>query len=319
MSSVPKWREVQRSNFTSLFSLLDFLNLEKSLFVHRKHFPLNLPYRLAAKMHKGTLSDPILRQFVPLKEEQAAEEGYLSDPVGDKTFRHCPRLLHKYQGRALLLTTSSCAMHCRYCFRQHFPYAKAKAWEEEIAYLQKETSIKEVILSGGDPLSLSDANLQHLLTQLSLVPHLSLLRIHTRFPIGIPERITKDLLKLLKETRLQVIFVIHINHPHELDNDIFDALKSVQKEGIPTLCQSVLLKGVNDCDKILTALCWQLVTNGIIPYYLHQLDQVKGASHFHVDIDHGRQLIAKMRKQLPGYAMPQFVQEIPGSAHKTPL
>ncbi|MCB1134843.1 MAG: KamA family radical SAM protein, partial [Chlamydiia bacterium] len=275
----PVWRQIQRDNFSSLTQLAEFLQLteeQRAQLAESKSFVLNLPLRLAQKIQPGTLSDPILRQFVPLKGELQSNSAFLSDPVGDQAARRSPKLLHKYQGRALLVCTSACAMHCRYCFRQHFDYESKGAFEEELRILAEDSSISEIILSGGDPLSLAPHTLQALLSSLDAIPHIQRIRFHTRFPIGIPERIDAPFLSMLEGLRAQVILVIHCNHALELDQDVLRAMQSIQKLGIPVLNQTVLLRGVNDSVEVLAELNERLVNHGIMPYYLHQLDRVQG-------------------------------------------
>ncbi len=320
----PLWREIQRTNFTQWQFFADFLELDpgtlQEAFIPPKHFPLNVPRRLAEKIQKGNWQDPILRQFLPTAQEQVQVEQFNCDPVGDKKSRKGPKLLHKYHGRALLLASSACAMHCRYCFRQHFDYAtEEKGFETELKQIEQETSLKEIILSGGDPLSLSNRELSHLIDRLSAIQHIKWLRFHTRFPMGIPERIDPEFLNILAASRLQTIFLIHSNHPNEWDDEIQSALKQVQKLGIPILCQTVLLKGVNDDVQTLKALCERLIDAGIIPYYLHQLDRVAGAMHFEVEEEKGIKLIEELRAVLPGYGVPRYVREIAGENSKTPL
>lgn len=314
------WRQVQRKNFTNISELANFLHLSEEIFCSRKEFPLNVPYRLAEKMEKGRRDDPLLLQFVPLHAETATNPLFAKDAVGDGAAQRTPRLLHKYRGRALLLVTGACAMHCRYCFRQHFPYdAGTSTFSEELAYLRSEPSIREIILSGGDPLSLSNRALAELLQQLDAISHLKRIRFHTRFPIGIPERIDESLLETLGSLRAQVVFVVHSNHPRELDHDVIASLTKLRKLGIPLLNQAVLLRGVNDDVDTLHALCETLADNGVLPYYLHQLDRVEGATHFEVDTDAGLDLIDELSKRTSGYAIPRYVREIEGEASKTPL
>lgn len=303
--------------------MADFLELDsekrKSLF-RNKNFILNLPLRLAEKIEKNTLEDPLLRQFVGLQEEALSSLGYQDDPVDDQSFRCSPKMLKKYEGRALLVTTAACAMHCRYCFRQNFSYeTQEPSFEKELAWIAQDTSLHEVILSGGDPLSLPDKRLAQLLQALSGISHVQKIRFHTRFPIGIPERITDSFLALLQAIRPQVWFVVHINHPRELDQQVVEALAKIRALGIPLLNQSVLLKGVNNDVSTLYELMMQLIDHGIVPYYLHQLDRVQGAAHFEVEQSKGEALIEALRSRLPGYAVPTYVQEIPGKKSKTPL
>lgn len=317
----PLWRQIQKENFTSIPLLADFLELSDNLrdqLFQSPRFPLNLSRRLAAKIAKNTLDDPILRQFIPLQAEQLEAPGYITDPVRDQTFRKEKKLLQKYRGRALLVTTGACAMNCRFCFRQNFPYEKEeKGFEKELAHLRENDSLSEVILSGGDPLSLSDETLRILLQSLEQIPHLQRIRFHTRFPLGIPERIDPSFLSLLASSSKQIFFVIHCNHPRELDSDVWAALKKIQLLGIPILNQSVLLKGVNDQETTLSALLEALIDHGILPHYLHQLDPVAGASHFAVSDERGKELLAFLKESLPGFALPRFVREIPGYPSKT--
>jgi len=310
------WQDIVRKNVTSWERLCSLVELDLPE-IQNLNFPLNLPIRLANKIEKGNLEDPILKQFVPRVAETKQSPLYLSDPVGDQQSRCTPKSLKKYNQRILLVTTQACAMHCRYCFRQKFTYAKQKGFEEELLQIQEDVSLREVILSGGDPLSLSDRVLGDLIHSLSAIPHLKRLRFHSRFPIGIPERITPKFLEILSQCTLQTWFVIHCNHPRELDDDVLQALKSIQKLGIPVLNQAVLLKGVNDSVETLQALCEQLVDNGIYPYYLHQLDRVQGTAHFEVKQEEGRRLIEELRARLAGYAIPTYVQEIAGESSKS--
>jgi KamA family protein len=220
----------------------------------------------------------------------------------------------------LLVTTGVCAMNCRFCFRQHFPYDREKkSFEDELAYISENDSLSEIILSGGDPLSLSNEMLSDLVKKLSAIPHVKRLRFHTRFPLGIPERIDDAFLSMLRASRLQTVFIIHCNHARELDADIICALKKIQHLGGILLCQTVLLKGVNDDVNTLHDLFETLANAGIIPYQLHQLDRVQGAQHFEVPLEQGRALIAALRKRLSGYAIPSYVAEVAHAPSKIPL
>ncbi|MBS0652775.1 MAG: KamA family radical SAM protein [Verrucomicrobia bacterium] len=319
----PLWREIQRTNFTDWKELCQFLELEVDGLrdvCHISHFPLNLPRRLAEKIEKGSINDPILRQFLPTAAEKIESIGFCSDPVGDVPSQKTSKLLHKYQGRALLLCSSACAMHCRYCFRQHFDYATSqKGFADELEAIRKEESLSEIILSGGDPLSLSNRELKSLIESLSAISHVKRIRFHTRFPIGIPERIDPEFLEIMKACRPQIFFTIHSNHCQEWDDDVRSAMKHIQKLGIPILCQTVLLKGVNDDLETLQSLCETLVDQGIIPYYLHQLDKVLGTLHFEVSETKGLELMNELSARLSGYAVPKYVREIAGEKNKTPL
>jgi EF-P beta-lysylation protein EpmB len=264
--------------------------------------------------------DPLLRQVLPLDEELAGRPGFTRDPVGDREAVRSPGLLHKYQSRVLMVTTGACAVHCRYCFRRHFPYAEGPRspdeWSGALAEIAGDRSLSEVILSGGDPLTLVDDTLAELTERLASIRHLRRLRVHTRLPIMIPERITDALVEWLGASRLTPVVVLHANHADELDNAVAQALARLSEARILLLNQTVLLAGVNDEVKTLVDLSQRLVDLRVMPYYLHQLDRVEGAAHFEVPVEQGRRLIAEMRSQLPGYAVPRYVQEAAGAAHK---
>lgn len=318
------WQAILRQNFTRWDALADFLQLtedQRSQIFSPKHFPLNLPLRLAQKIPKGTLEDPILRQFLPMKTEAATAPEFLCDAVGDVSSQLTPKLLKKYSGRVLLIVTGACAMHCRFCFRQHYDYDRKQTdlFERELICIREDTSIKEVILSGGDPLSLSNRTLSMLIHQLNSIEHVRRIRWHTRFPIGIPERIDEEFCQALSTSRQTIWFVIHANHPTELDRDVLTSLTQLRRLGAILLNQAVLLKGVNDQIDILYNLSELLVDHGIIPYYLHQLDRVQGTSQFEVPLERGKQLMTELSTLLPGYAIPKYVQEIAGEQHKTLL
>jgi len=324
MPSVPLWRQIQKENFHSLEKLASFLDLDTyqtSQLTSIRSFPLNLPYRLAKKITKRSLQDPILRQFIPLIAEQKHDPNFSLDPVQDETFRQAgSKLIHKYSGRALLTTSSACTMHCRYCFRKNFSYETSrKGFAQEITSISQNISLSEIILSGGDPLSLSNEDLADLLSHIEIIPHIQRIRFHSRFPIGIPERIDNDLIELLQKSRKQIIFVIHTNHPNELDEDIFSALNKIQKLAIPVLNQSVLLRDVNDCAHTLANLCLQLSNHGVLPYYLHHLDPVTGTTHFSLPEHTGKEIMRQLATMLPGYSLPRYVKEIPGKSAKTPI
>lgn len=317
------WRSVQKTNITSFKELISFLELSDSVVSQldlKPKFALNLPRRLAEKMAKNDPTDPLFLQFVPLKKELAEQNGFVQDPVHDSTFVKEKKLLQKYQSRVLLLATSACAMHCRFCFRQNFPYETGyRGFDTEIEHIQNDSCIEEVILSGGDPLSLSDAILDELLQKLNAIEHLKRIRFHSRFPIGIPERIDDGFINVLKKVSKQIWFVLHSNHPNEFDGDVWAAMKRLQCLGIAVLNQTVLLKEVNDSVDILQSLFQELVNHGITPYYLHQLDRVKGAGHFEVPVQTGKELIDTLTANMSGYAVPKYVQEIAGRHSKTAI
>ncbi|MBM3202091.1 MAG: KamA family radical SAM protein [Chlamydiae bacterium] len=317
------WKSILKKNFHKTEALLDFLDFDeknRALVLQKARFCLNVPIRLAEKMAKNAPDDPLFLQFVPLKKELDKHHESLSDPVQDRCFQKTALLLQKYQSRALLVTNGVCAMHCRFCFRQNYPYNfSEKVFEKELAIIKSDPSIHEIILSGGDPLSLSDDILRALILNINQIPHIKVIRFHTRFLIGIPERVSEEFLSLLKESKKQIVFALHINHKKELDQDVFDYVKKIQLLGIPVLTQTVLLKDVNDTKEALKELFLDLISKGMIPYYLHTLDPVQGAMHFDVSIEEAKGLIKELRKELPGYSIPRLVKEIPGKEHKTPI
>jgi EF-P beta-lysylation protein EpmB len=271
-------------------------------------------------MERGNPQDPLLRQVLPLDDELTDKPGFTADPVGDVAAQRAAGLLHKYLGRALMITTRVCAVHCRYCFRREYPFGPNSAtearWSAAIAEIAADPSLEEIILSGGDPLTLGDSQLAKLAETLARIPHLRRLRVHSRLPIMIPERVTDELVAWLRATRLTPILVIHANHPRELGADVAAALGKLADGGIPLLNQAVLLRGVNDDIGTLVALSQRLLDCRVMPYYLHQLDRVAGAAHFETPAEVGRQLIEEMASRLPGYAVPKYVREVPGAAGK---
>jgi EF-P beta-lysylation protein EpmB len=271
-------------------------------------------------MRPGDPHDPLLRQVLPLAEELKTVPGFQADPVGDQAATLSPGLLQKYTGRALLITTGACAVHCRYCFRRHFPYSEhpqpPDPWRGALACLAARPDVEEVILSGGDPLTLVDDRLARLVHRLAAIEHVRRIRLHTRLPIVIPERVTGELIDGLRGTRLTAFVVVHANHPAELDEPVGSAISQIVDAGVPVLNQAVLLRGVNDRLDTLVALCRRLVDLRVLPYYLHQLDRVAGAGHFEVPIEQGKRLVRDLSKELAGYAVPRYVQEITGESQK---
>jgi len=308
-------------------TLLHTLNLPPDLLPAAgsipQHFPLRVPQSYADRMEPGNPDDPLLRQVLPVDAERTSVPGFVADAVGDADSRKVPGLLHKYQGRALLIATGSCAVHCRYCFRREYPYQDEPRtlddWEPAFEALRQDNSIREIILSGGDPLMLTEVRLDELLERCEAIPHLTRVRIHSRLPIVLPDRVDSELLDRLLGSRLTPIMVVHANHPHEIAGDCAAALSRLVRSGITSLNQSVLLKGVNDNAGVLAELSERLIDLGVIPYYLHQLDRVQGTAHFEVSDEHAARIINEMRARLPGYAVPQLVREVAGEAYKVPL
>jgi len=323
----PPWQELWRDGFRTPQELLEHLGLARLdddlPAAEQTPFPFRVPRGFAARMRFGDASDPLLRQVLPQRAERAQVPGFIADAVGDAASRRSQGVLHKYQGRALLIATGSCAIHCRYCFRQHFPYqddiAAANHWRAALAYLRADPSITELLLSGGDPLSLSTAKLSELTTSLRELPHIRRLRVHTRLPIVLPERIDSELLAWLDQLHLPCVFVLHANHAQEIDASVARACGQLREAGVLLLNQSVLLRGINDGAESLAALSEALIDCGVMPYYLHQLDRVEGTAHFEVEEARALQIMDELRARLPGYLVPRLVREVAGEAFKVPL
>jgi len=288
-----------------------------------RSFPQRVPLGYVARMRRGDPADPLLRQVLPVTEEDLDAPGYLDDPVGDLMAMAVPGVLRKYRGRALLVVTGACPVHCRYCFRRHFPYGDAHAargdWAQAVEHIAGDRSLREVILSGGDPLTLTDERLADLVERISAIAHIGRLRIHTRMPVVLPTRVDKGLLGWLGATRLRNVVVIHANHPNEIDDAVAQALARLQATGAGLLNQSVLLRGVNDDPEVLAGLSERLFEVGVLPYYLHRLDRVRGAAHFEVDDARAGALMAEIRTRLPGYLVPRLVREEAGAPFKLPM
>jgi len=321
------WQQELRQAIRDPAELCRRLSLESTWAVEAvdgsRQFPLFVPPAYLERICPGDPADPLLRQVLPLAAEGKAVEGFSADPVADSAAELQPGVLQKYAGRALLITTGACAVHCRYCFRRHYPYEQSphsdSAWDHALGAIAADDSVEEVILSGGDPLMLVDQRLSRLVEKIASLPHVSRLRVHTRLPIMVPSRVTKELLDWLAGSRLHPVMVIHANHARELGDDVAAALAKLRQAGVLLLNQAVLLRGVNDSIASQCELSRRLVAVGVVPYYLHQLDRVAGAAHFEVPIDEGLRIVDKMRTLLPGYLMPQYVQELPGEPHKTVL
>ncbi len=307
-------------------ALIEALGLPPSLLeaaiASAQVFPLRVTHHYLDLIEPGDPGDPLLRQVLPLADEKTDVPGFTSDPVGDREAALGHGLLQKYHGRALVVTTGACAIHCRYCFRRAFPYtedAATRHWEQLPQRLALMPQISEVILSGGDPLTLSDHRLARLLGQLAGIPHLKRLRIHSRIPSVLPSRINEALIDMLRHSRLASSLVLHCNHARELSPALLDAASRLRQAGITLLNQSVLLKGVNDSVDTLRDLSEQLYEHGILPYYLHALDPVAGAAHFALPDQRAVALHRELRNRLPGYLVPRLVREHAGEPCKTPL
>ncbi len=322
-----EWQKQLSEAFTSVKSLLEYLKIPKEQFPHwsqaEKDFPLRVPKPFADKMCSGDIHDPLLRQVLPVHEETASVPGYSDDPLMERDANPTKGLLHKYRSRVLVILGSACAVHCRYCFRRHFPYQDNGLSQQEfndiVQYVKRFPEVNEVILSGGDPLISSNSRLKRLIDALEEIPHLSRIRFHTRTPVVLPDRIDAEFISIVENTSLQVIMVLHCNHPQEIDLEFAQAMAHLKQAGVTLLNQSVLLKGVNDSAQILTQLSEALFNAHILPYYLHLLDPVAGASHFDVEESIGASIISDLLVSLPGYLVPKLVREEANQPSKSPI
>jgi L-lysine 2,3-aminomutase len=322
-----RWQAEIRAAVRSAAELCERLGLPAALAqmaaAGESDFPVFVPPSYLARIRPGDPDDPLLRQVLPLPGEGAMVPGFTHDPVGDLSATLRAGILQKYAGRALLVTTGACAVHCRYCFRRHFPYEEVPhsdaAWDAALAALAIDSSTTEVILSGGDPLMLVDARLMTLTSKIAAIPHFTRLRVHTRLPIVVPARVTESLIACLTQTRLTPVMVVHANHARELSTEVAAAIDKLRRAGVMLLNQAVLLRGVNDSLAAQQELAERLVEVGVVPYYLHQLDRVAGGAHFEVPVEEGRAIISELRSRLPGYMVPRYVQEFPGEPSKTTL
>ncbi len=323
----PAWQHALRDAFSRPAELLDFLGLDPALPVldaeRLRDFGLRVPRGFAERMRKGDPDDPLFLQVWPRGAEAYAVDGFGLDAVGDMAKLKPGGIVHKYHGRVLVMTTGACGVHCRYCFRRHFPYSEALAardhWSEALAQIEADESIHEVILSGGDPLSLSDDKLGEFLDGLDRIAHVRRLRIHTRQIVVLPERVDDSLIERLSRTRLATVIVLHANHANELDTAVAEACARLRAIGVTLLNQAVLLRRINDDAAALRALSERLFACGVLPYYLHLLDRVAGSAHFEVDEASALALMRELSAQLPGYLVPKLARESAGEASKRVL
>ncbi len=319
------WQTQLSEAITSVDELLSILKLEslrENVYVP-KHFELRVPRGFVAKMTIGDRDDPLLKQVLPDQREQINVTGYVADPLSENTQNPVKGMLHKYQSRVLLTITGACAIHCRYCFRQHFDYSAnmptADAKENIVNYIAEHPEINEVILSGGDPLNVTNRRLFAWLDTLESIPQLTTIRLHTRLPVVIPARLDEALLERLSQSRCHIVMVIHCNHANEIDVLTSEYLQRARAAGITLLNQAVLLKGINDSVKVQTQLSQRLFSAGVLPYYLHVLDKVAGAAHFDKDEQSSIKLYWSLLAALPGYLVPKLVRELPNKLFKVPI
>ncbi len=319
------WQTQLSEAITSVDELLEILNLEslKSQIYLPTHFELRVPRAFVTKMVVGDAQDPLLKQVLPDQQEQITVTGYVADPLAENAHNPIKGLLHKYQSRVLLTVTGACAIHCRYCFRQHFDYSAnmptASAQADIVDYISAQPEINEVILSGGDPLSVTNRRLFAWLDTLEAIPQLTTIRLHTRLPVVIPARLDDALLDRLAQSRCHIVLVIHCNHANEIDTLTAEALQRARTAGLTLLNQAVLLTGVNNSVAAQVALSQRLFSAGVLPYYLHVLDKVAGAAHFDDDERSSIDLYWKLLAALPGYLVPKLVRELPNRPFKVPI
>lgn len=321
------WQTQARAARLSTADLLAQVGLTAADFpegvIAQPDFPLSVPPHYLSLIRRGDPADPLLLQVLARGEEALPQPGRLTDPLEEADYRAAPGILRKYRSRALLIASGACAVHCRYCFRRHYDYGAAMLTRsgeaEALAVIAGDPAIEEVILSGGDPLSLADARLAALVAAIEAIPHVTTLRLHSRTVLAIPDRVTPALAALLAGTRLQVVIVTHSNHEREISAEVAAALGRLRAAGATLLNQSVLLAQVNDDAATIAAHCRRLFAAGVLPYYLHLTDPVDGAAHFDVDEARARVIEAELRAALPGYLVPRIVREVPGKAGKTPL
>lgn len=319
------WQKKLAQGFNSVTDLLTYLELpvQYGSTLAEKKFSTRIPLSFAQRMQKGDANDPLLLQVLAVDNELNINEEYSQDPLVELNANPFKGLIHKYHGRVLLTLTGVCAVNCRFCFRRHFPYQEnnpgRSGWKAICDYINKDPSITEVILSGGDPLLASDLVLKELIQQLEAIPHVTTLRIHTRIPVVFPERIDPEFLAVLTATRLRKVVVLHCNHAQELDESVHTACADLRSIGCVLLNQSVLLTGINDEPGILAALSHALFAYGVLPYYLHVLDKVQGAAHFDMHFSRAQTIYQQLQLLLPGYLLPRLAREEPGKLSKTLL
>ncbi len=319
------WQTALKQAIRSGAQLCRALGLPEQLASQKSEddFRLFVPWEYVGRMERGNPRDPLLLQVLAGVEELESHPRGQLDPVGDLSAERQPGLLHKYDRRVLMITTGACAIHCRYCFRRHYPYHTAPrgqhGWSQSLQTIADDHSLDEVILSGGDPLTLADSSLAWLTEQIGNIAHIRRLRVHTRLPVVIPQRVCEELLQWVRQSHLAMYFVLHFNHAREIDSAVQAALRQLRQAGATLLNQAVMLRGVNDSVEAQSALCLSLANEQVLPYYVHQLDPVQGAMHFAVSDADALNIMREVQRRLPGYAVPKLVREISGQPSKTPL
>jgi L-lysine 2,3-aminomutase len=324
---IKSWQDELSQLVRNPADLIERLRLDPALLpaaiLAAQAFPLRVTESYLARIKPGDPNDPLLRQILPLGAELTSPDDYTRDPLDELNANPVPGLVHKYAGRVLFVASGACAINCRYCFRRHFPYEDnnpgREEWQAALAYVRDDETLEEVILSGGDPLAVSDKQFAWLLQQIEAIPHVTRLRIHSRLPIVLPSRISPELIEILGSSRLDKVLVVHANHPQELDSEVGASFTRLKSAGIILLNQSVLLAGVNDNALVLANLSRKLFALGVLPYYLHLLDKVTGAAHFALPEETARQIQQSLMHALPGYLVPRMVREVAGALSKTPF
>lgn len=321
------WQKELQNSFSDVQTFLNYLQIDTDSPHIASHgqrvMPMRVPISFAQRIRKNDLEDPLLRQVLPsLAEDQYhSDDNFTQDPLSESDYLPQTGVLHKYRGRALLVINGSCAIHCRYCFRREFDYRtnvpSKKAWRKTFDYLENDPSIEEIILSGGDPLLMSDDYLKFFIDHLTALSHIKRIRFHTRIPVVLPSRITPQLLNILNDHHLQSVIVVHVNHPAEIDSDVKTTLNTLRSNHHTLLNQSTLLKGVNDDALTIAQLSETLFDSGVLPYYMHLLDQVRGSQHFFISLQSAIHIYKQVQSLLSGYLVPRFVKEYPGQPHKT--
>jgi EF-P beta-lysylation protein EpmB len=321
------WRRILAEAVTDVDELLRLVELDHGALPATpdapRGFQVRVPRGFIARIRRGDPHDPLLRQVLPVAAENRAVPGFSDDPLAELAQPPTDGVLHKYSGRALVLVTGACAVHCRYCFRRHVPFEEwvlsGDDYDEPVARVAADPSLHEVILSGGDPLVLPDARLEVLARRLVAPPHVRRLRIHTRLPIVLPQRVDTALTTWIASLDVPVVVVVHVNHANEIDRDVRRAMAALGAAGALLLNQAVLLAGVNDSANAVADLSEALLEVGVLPYYLHLLDPVAGAAHFEVPESLARELMRDVAARLPGYLVPRLVREVPGAPAKTAI
>ncbi|WP_346993384.1 EF-P beta-lysylation protein EpmB [Alteromonas gracilis] len=320
------WQKELAFSFTDPAKLLQHLGLDEENYAQhikaRRLFPMRVPRHFVELMEKGNPNDPLFLQVMPLSEEFLTSPGYSEDPLEEHDTAG-KGILHKYDSRVLLMVRTSCAVNCRYCFRRHFPYAdnavSKHQWEDVLDYIRGNSNINEVIFSGGDPLMAKDDHLAWLASEIADIAHVKRLRIHTRLPVVLPDRLDDAFMDWFSNLPMQKVLVLHANHANEISSKLVVRLRKLQQKGVTLLNQSVLLKGINDSGEAISQLSEALFEAGVLPYYLHVLDKVQGASHFYVSDGDARGIMEETIKRLPGFLVPKLVREIGGQPGKTPI